>query len=275
MAKQAPAAEAPVAPAVTPETPNDATTAVAAAKSTAVGAVINYEADAGQGFENADRDSYAIPFIIILQSMSPYCKKSDGAYIKGAEEGVIMNTVTQELFSSAEGIRVIPCHYSREMIEWKIREVGGGFVKVWQVGEEPETTTDAKNREITQAGTQIVDTRSHYVLVVRDDGSYFPALITMTSTQLKKSRNWMAKMDGLKGKRGDGSYFTLPMFSHIFHLTTIPETNEKGSWFGWKIETEKQVDDPNLYAAAKAFRDQLASGAARADMSKSGDDIPF
>ena len=61
----------------------------------------SFAADAGSGFENADKDSYAIPFIKLLQSMSPQCKKSNGAYIQGAEEGMLFNTVTEEAHESA------------------------------------------------------------------------------------------------------------------------------------------------------------------------------
>ena len=50
--------------------------------------------EAGSGFEEATSDSYAVPFLQVLQSGSPQCKKSDGKYIKGAEEGMIFNTVT-------------------------------------------------------------------------------------------------------------------------------------------------------------------------------------
>ena len=41
----------------------------------------------GTGLEEATADDYAIPFLRILQSMSPQLKKSDGKFIAGAEEG--------------------------------------------------------------------------------------------------------------------------------------------------------------------------------------------
>ena len=98
-------------------------TAVAVApKNELAPANLNYSADAGSGFEETSQESYAIPFLSILQSGSPQVKKSDGAYIKGAEEGMLIDSVTQTLF--ADGVEVIPCHYTQRFIEWGLREQG-------------------------------------------------------------------------------------------------------------------------------------------------------
>jgi hypothetical protein len=99
------------------ETPS-AVTEVAVASANSVALNNRYVEDAGAGFEDADANAYAIPFLQILQSGSPQCKKSDGAYIKGAEEGMFYNTVTQELYDGDEGVVVIPCHYMQRFVEW-------------------------------------------------------------------------------------------------------------------------------------------------------------
>ena len=83
---------------------------------------------AGTGLEEASADDYAIPFLRVLQSMSPQLKKSDGKYIQGAEEGNLFNTVTETLYDGTEGVTIIPCAYKKKFIEWVPRESGGGFV---------------------------------------------------------------------------------------------------------------------------------------------------
>lgn len=225
-----------------------------------------FEADAGTGFEEADASAYAIPFIQILQSGSPQCKKSDGAYIKGAEEGMFYNTVTQELYSGETGILVIPCHYSNRFIEWKTRESGGGFVAEHMPDHGLTTVKDDKNRDVLPNGNTLVDTRNHYVLLVKADGMVEPALITMSSTQLKKSRNWMSKMNGIKLRTASGMQVTAPMASRMYRLTTVPEQNDKGSWFGFKTELEAVVQDPSQYQAAQEFAAAVKSGSAKANM---------
>jgi len=83
---------------------------------------------AGTGLEEASADDYAIPFLRILQSMSPQLKKSDGKYIQGAEEGNFFNTVTESVYDGTEGVMIIPCAYKKKYIEWVTRGNGGGFV---------------------------------------------------------------------------------------------------------------------------------------------------
>lgn len=224
-----------------------------------------YEQDVGAGFENADRDSYSIPYISILQSGSPQVKKSDGAYIKGAEEGFLFNSVSQEIISGETGLHVIPAYFTRRFVEWIPRETGGGGGLVGEhLPSDPVLSTatrDSKNQLVLPNGNLLVDTRTHYVLVVGKDGeSFTPALISMSSTQVKKSRQWMTRMESIKFKNNQGALFTPPMFSHMYHLTTIPESNDKGAWFGWKIETIGPVSDESLYGAARSFRDAVKAG---------------
>ena len=239
-------------------------------QNTAVALASMYEEDAGSGFEEADKSAYAIPFLSILQAGSPQVKKSEGAYIKGAEEGFLFNSVTQDIVDGNDGVIVIPCYYMRRFIQWGARDAGGGYK-----GEHLPTDAiinqakdvdgrlllaDASGAFNPKTSDILTDTRNHYVLIVTADGSYTPALISLSSTQIKKSRQWMSKMDGIKLKRADGSMFTAPMFSHSYKLTTVPESNDKGSWFGWRIETNGPVTDANLYQAAKAFRDAVGAG---------------
>ena len=226
-----------------------------------------YEEDANLGFEQADEDAYAIPFLAILQSGSPQCKKSDGAYIKGAEEGKLFNTVSEELYDGEEGFDIIPVHYKRAFIEWQPRETGGGFVAEHNAADGQDlmaqAVRDDKGHDMLPNGNLLVDTRAHYVLVVGKDGTTEPAVMSMASTQMKKSRRWMTVMQNLKMTRPDGTKFTPPMFSHVYHVSTVPESNDKGSWYGWKIVTGAQIEDVNLYSAAKSFRDAILSGEAK------------
>jgi hypothetical protein len=229
----------------------------------AVALANQFNSDVGSGFEEADSSSYAIPFLQILQSGSPQCKKSDGAYIKGAEEGMLYNTVTQELYDGDQGLTVIPCHFTNRFIEWQLRESGGGFVKEHLPGTVPATTKDDKNRDILPNGNALVDTRNHYVLIVGADGTLSAALIAMSSTQVKKSKQWMSKMQGIKVKTETG-FAPAPMMSRKYKLTTVPESNDKGSWYGFRIELVGPVEDIAEYNEAKAFREAVRSGAAKA-----------
>jgi hypothetical protein len=94
--------------------------------------------------------------------------------------------------------------------------------------------------------------------VNHEDESKRPArcIIPMTSTQLKKARTWLNMMQAIKigGK-------TPPMYSHIYRLTTVPESNEKGNWQGWKVEIERvlTMSDLHLAETAKQLTGEMAN----------------
>lgn len=224
---------------------------------------LDFSADAGAGFEEADQKSYAIPFLRVLQSGSPQVKKSDGAYIKGAEEGFLFNTVTGEVVDGTDGITIVPCHYSRNYLEWSPRESGGGLIATHDVAEGEEILRTChkgeKGEDLTPEGNVIQDVRNHYVLVVKKDGGYEPALLSLSTTQIKKSKKWMSLMRNIR-IQGQPA----PMFSQQYKLTTVPESNDKGSWFGVKFEHIGSITSAEIYQAAKDFRNMVRSGAVKA-----------
>lgn len=241
--------------------------------------VADFSGDANAGFEKAGRDDLAIPFLTILQGLSPEVKRSEGAYIEGALEGMVLNTVSKEVIDTAkERLVVIPCAYSRAFVEWRVREKGGGFV-----AEHPDTTPlqhqttrDERGRDILPNGNQLNDTRTFYVLVVDEqNGTASPAVLTMTSTQIKKSKQWLMQQNMLKLNNGSGSY-TPPMYASRWEVDTVPESNEKGSWFGWKFTHDGYLAGPAdpLFVSAKAFYQSVTQGKVKADLAKAEGDAP-
>lgn len=87
------------------------------------------QADAGIGLENITTEDMQIPFIRIIQALSPQLQKDDSLYIKGAEQGDIFNTVTQEVYKQDEGILVVPAFFEKKFLEFALRSSGGGFVR--------------------------------------------------------------------------------------------------------------------------------------------------
>lgn len=252
----------------------------AAAKSTAVSTeVATFQQDAGGGFEQADARAYAIPFLAVLQSNSPQCKKSDeAAYIKGAQEGMLIDTVTMELFdvngdnekNPGGPLRLICCAYIPAFIEWKVRGEGGsgGFVMAHDVATGlamlKTSHKNDKGHDILSNGNQLVDTRQHYVMRIDDEDQLHPMVFSLSSTQIKKSKRWMTAMQNIKLDGAHGK-FTPPMYASIFQVTTAGEKNDKGAWMGVQIEHERMLDLTNpveqgWYAACKAFTASVLKG---------------
>jgi len=61
----------------------------------------------------------------------------------------------------------------------------------------------------------------------------------------------------MQGKNG---LFTPPMYSQIYLLTTVAESNDKGKWYGWEVERFGPVDNAGLYQNCKAFAQSVFSG---------------
>lgn len=220
-----------------------------------------FEDDANSGFDNMGQEDFALPFLRLLVNTSP-----EVGVLDGAMPGMIMNTVTGELYLGKDGISVVPVAYVRQYIEWAPRGSGSGApVSVYPATSDILSRTHREpgdNKDYLDNGNYIENTANHYVMVINDAGIPEAALITMKSTQLKKSRKWnsMLMSTKLMGKNGP---FTPPMYSHVYRLTTQAESNDKGKWFGWEIEKVGAVEDKNIYAAAKAFAAQVSAGAVK------------
>ena len=220
-------------------------------------AVNLFEADAAQGAQNISQEDLALPFLKILGQLSPEVNKRDGKYVEGAEPGKIINTVTNELYDS---LQVIPCHYKRQYIEWQDRGTSSGApVAIHEANSDiiSQTTRGKDYKDRLPNGNYLDNTANHFVLILGDSPQ--TALISMKSTQLKVSRKWNSMMMGIK-MQGKNGLFTPPTYSHIYNLSTVQMSNDKGTWFGWDVSKVGAVKDRNMYDMAKSFADSVGKG---------------
>ena len=215
------------------------------------------EMDASSGLENISSDDLATPRLKVLMQLSPELEE-----IENAKAGMIFNTVTNDLYDGSKGIRVLPCAYQRQYVEWADRGQGSGApINVFDASSDilTKTTRDDNNKDRLENGNYVETCGNHYVLLITDDGDATPALITMKATQLKKSRKWNSMLLNLKLK-GKNGLFTPPSYSHYYNLKTVKEGNDKGNWYGWEISREDTLQDANLYSMAKTFAESVSKG---------------
>ena len=231
------------------------------------GALVNasFEEMSGLGFAETKSEDMSIPFLRILGNQSPQVDESDGAYVEGAKGGMLYNTVTNTVTSGKEGMLVVPCYYNRRYVEWKPRTEGGGYVASYLPDDPivPTAVRNDKNEEVLPNGNLLTNTAQHFVMLVEGD-QYSRCLITMSSTQLKKSRRWLSQMNAMTAMGKNGPY-TLPMMSQFYTLTTVPEQNDLGKWYGWAIARERQLDlsndfEKSLFDNAVAFAKSVEAG---------------
>ena len=217
------------------------------------------EQDASSGLENISQEDLATPRLKVLMALSPEVQDES---VPGAKPGLIYNTVTNELYDGAKGIRVLPCAYQRQYVEWADRGQGTGApINVFESTSDilTKTTRDDNRKDRLENGNYVETCGNHFILLVNDDGDSSPAVITMKSTQLKKSRKWNSMMLNVKLK-GKSGLFTPPSYSHFYRLKAVKEKNDKGNWHGWEVSREEQVTDANLYQIAKSFAESVNKG---------------
>jgi hypothetical protein len=220
-------------------------------------ATFDMEADASQGAQNISQEDLALPFLKILGQLSPEVNKRDGKYVEGAEPGKIINTVTNALYDE---INVVPAHYKRQYIEWQDRGTSTGApVAIHDADSDivSQTTRGKDYKDRLPNGNYLDNTASHFVLTLGDNPQ--TALISMKSTQLKVSRKWNSMMMGLK-MQGKNGLFTPPTYSHIYRLSTVQMSNDKGTWFGWDVSKVGPVTDKAIYDMAKSFAESVGKG---------------
>ena len=221
------------------------------------------EADANQGAQNITQDDLALPFLKVLGQLSPEVNTRNAKYVKNAQPGMILNTVSNDLYDGAKGISVLPVFYKRQYIEWQDRgESKGAPVHIYEAGDDiPQSTRDKSNKDRLANGNYLENTASHYVIVLGDSPS--TALISMKATQLKISRKWNSMMMGIK-LQGKNGLFTPPTYSHIYKLKTVQMSNDKGTWFGWDVSKVGPIEDKSVYAIAKNFAERVSKGEIKA-----------
>lgn len=257
--------------------PHASTTQVAApAQTGGAVAVMSFEGDAGRGMEGATTESFAIPFLYMLQKGSPQVDEASGVALPGAKQGMLFDNVTGRMFDVAkEPVTVLPCAYRRVFLRWAPRDAGGGFKGELTPDQVAEMRTAGKIVEMDnrlyipnadgsvnpKTCDVISDTRNHYVLLLDDKtGGWAHALISLASTQIKKSKNLMSALASVKLSGSQGMY-TPASWANRVKITSVPEKNDKGNWMGWRFELAGMINRHDIYAAGKAFNESVRKGA--------------
>ena len=237
------------------------------------------EADAGVGLENITTEDMQIPFIRIIQALSPQLQKDDPLYIKGAEQGDIFNTVSQEIYKQDEGVVVVPAFFEKKFLEFQLRSSGGGFVRELAADDKDITMTSREGTiELLPNGNELVRTHQHLVIAQSADGTIAPSVLDMKKTQLKVSRRW----NTLKNSARLPSGALMPIYGTAWQLTTVLEANDQGKWFNYKLdrindvtpEIEKMMlEARNMYQGVA--KGEVKMAAASADEIAEKEDVPF
>ncbi len=249
----------------------DETTAVVATANKAVVAssAADYAEYANQGFESHTQDDYAVPFLGVLQPLSPLLE-TDAT----ARAGMLVNTVTQRSYEGKEtGVLFVPACTDHVVNEWIPRDLGGGFVARHAV--DSEIVVRAKTEQEfgkykTVKGdpksNDLIETYNVYGIFIDPEGNWEQMVMSFTSTKIKIYKRWMTKARTVQLPLPDGRRINPPLFAHKYRVTTVAEKNAKGSFYNLNIDFDGKsaeaarlgTTDP-LFQAAVSFADLIKS----------------
>jgi hypothetical protein len=222
-----------------------------------------FESTKEKGFGEVGAEDLRTPRISIIQALSPQRQKASPDYSEDAEEGDLFYSGNNAVINGDEGLMFLPVYYNKTLVEWRLREKGGGLVAVHPANSDllNRCTRDGQGRLILPNGeNQLTTTANHYGYALVEDVPQ-KCVINMTGAQLKHSRSWNTTiqntfLDGTKGK------YEAPAFTHWYCLRTQVESNDRGTWYSYSISQERmlQEDEKDLYIEAESFSKFCATG---------------
>lgn len=204
-----------------------------------------------RGSEGVGMDDLIIPRLEIVQSLSPARKKSDPGYIPGAEEGMMFNSVTRELYTDA--VAICPVIFKKEWLIWRDRKDGGGFRGSFDSAAAAAARLEDINAT-EQGNFEALDTHQHFVLLVKPDGTVEELALSMSRSKMKVSRqfNSIIRING-----GD-------RFGRVYSVEAVEDTNDRNeSYYNFKITNSGFPSEPVYRRAEKLYND-IASGVVKA-----------
>lgn len=226
---------------------------------------------AGAGFENQTTDDYSIPFITVLQAMSPQVVERGSA----AKAGMIHNSATGENYDGEDGLLFVPACTQHRFIHYRNRDAGGGLLGVYMP--EDQFVQDACNGKpfgkilLDGGQTELVETFSVFGAYLSPlDRTIGQAVISFQSTKIKKYKQWMTRAKMIQLQLDGDRRIPAPLFSHRYMLTTVQEKNVKGTFYNVEISFDgkdaaeaRLSPQDEIFKAAVALRDAINSGAAK------------
>lgn len=253
-------------------------TAVVKKGATAVAEYADYGDDLDQGFEGQTSSDYSIPFIAVLQQMSPQVADPRDGGVEGCKPGMLLNTVTGEVWDGREGTEFVPAMTQHVFVEWVPREKGGGMVGRHEIDSDVVRSARNSSGEFgklkTREGNDLIETYYVYGVLCTPEGEPAEnAIMAFTSTKIKIYKHFNTRVGFFMVPTPNGKRRP-PLFSHLVKITSVKEKNNKGEFYNFVLspaggDVAKSLmsgSDPR-YQAGKEVKGMVESGQAKADLS--------
>ena len=174
-----------------------------------------------RGSEDVCADDLVIPRLGLIQAMSPQRKKKSAEYIEGADEGMIFNTATGELYT--DGVYIVPVYFKKEYLLWVTpRSSEGNDFRGAFATESLALQAQATFEETTE----VFETHQQFCLVVNPETEKSEEVVlSMSRSQVKASKKLNTQIRITGGDR----------FTCVFHLSSVEDKSPLGEFCNWGV----------------------------------------
>lgn len=232
-------------------------------------ATYDYGQDAGAGLTGLGSEFFQMPYLTLLQILSPEVSGSPEELVDDAKAGDFFNTVTGSVTRGSQGVIIQPVHVKQTFVEWVPREDGGG--KVGEHNADSAIVLAAKARATewndirTEDGNSLEQTFYMLALVHECglDPNPQPAMISFTSTKIRVLKQLLSRLSLLCGGK-------VPLYANLVTMYSVHEKNSAGQPFHnvafrpalGKTYTDSLIDPTSsAFAVAKQLRESFVAGA--------------
>lgn len=207
-----------------------------------------------------DATTSTIPFVKLMQTLSPEMKKKGAEYIEGAELGMYVNGLTKELYG--ECLRVIPVLFEPMYVEWKPNR--GGFVARHTIADARKLTiTEEFGKWQTAEGNLLIETYMYYFLLPDhlEDGL---VAIALSSSSIKPAKMLNTLVTR---KFFPNTAKQAPSFVQVYNMKSVELSNDRGDWYQPVFSFDSFVTSEVAKMAIDMLK-SLQAGDIKADMSQ-------
>lgn len=241
----------------------------------------DFFADAGEGLQDFSQTDYLIPYVRIIQALSKELQKNHAKFLKGAEQGMFVNSATRKLLSGETGFLAIPVSFNHRYMAWLPNNAGPAY----DMGDDPSkfnsvqplTEGKDKGKRFDDEGNQLTDALQFFIMLVNKETQEFEvAVLNFAASQARKGRGWVSTI-GNRMERREGQLMRPAIYFYSYEITTVPESNDQGSWYGFLISEGPKVMDlengKEIFRTAKELRARIKAGEVKAAVEQPDDDL--
>jgi hypothetical protein len=213
------------------------------------------------GTEEITREDITIPRIALAQSLTPQTKKAKSEYIEGLEEGMLFNTVTNEIYG--DELDAVPLFFFKSRIKFgdKIGDPiqcqslngrdGGKLAPLCDRCQFSAWGNDGSTPGCTNF--------CNYMLLLR--GGQL-GVLSLKSTGIKVAKQFNARV----------RISNLDMFSKLVKITTISQTKQGNTYYQYVI-TPTRFTPESTYLKAKDLYTELKKQSIHVDIQGMAEDV--